>query len=203
MFSTTNKSAIVVATVATAIAACGGSAREADEATASSGEALSHDRPPVVDPSLAVPVGNELAFSLEGVGVQIYACTATATGYAWVFTAPEANLLDKHGRTVGKHFAGPTWEWLKDQSTVVGAKVAGLTVDASAIPWLLLKAASNTGDGKMSKITFVQRLSTVGGLAPASGCDATTVGASARVPYTAQYYFFEAEEHCGGTSSGR
>ncbi len=48
-------------------------------------------------------------------------------------------------------------------------------------------------NGKMSGVTFIQRLETTGGLAPATGCDATTVGAGARVPYTAAYYFLKAE----------
>jgi hypothetical protein len=197
MISPKNTSAIVASLIACALAACGGTLRQEDEPTGNSAASLSHDRPPAVDPAIAVPAGNELAFALEGVGVQIYACNATASGYAWVFTAPEANLLNEHGKVVGKHFAGPTWEWLKDQSTVVGAKVAAVTVDTSAIPWLLLRAASNSGDGKMSRITFIQRLSTSGGNAPSSGCDASTVGAVARVGYTAKYYFFEATDDRG------
>jgi len=79
----------------------------------------------------------------------------------------------------------------------VGAKVAAVTVDTSAIPWLLLRAASTSGNGKMSRVTFIQRLSTSGGTAPSSGCDASTLGAVARVGYTAKYYFFEAAEDSG------
>lgn len=87
----------------------------------------------------------------------------------------------------GKHYAGPTWE-SKDGSTVVGAKVAAFTAEPTVIPELLLQAVSHTGDGRMSEVTYIQRLDTVAGLAPATGCDATTVGASARVDYTATYY---------------
>ena len=47
-------------------------------------------------------------------------------------------------------------------------------------------------NGKMSGVTFIQRLETTG-RAPATGCDATTVGAGARVPYTVAYYFLKAE----------
>jgi hypothetical protein len=39
----------------------------------------------------------------------------------------------------------------------------------------------------------VQRVATVGGLPPATGCDASTVGAVARVPYTATYCFAEGD----------
>ena len=113
-----------------------------------------------------------------------------------MFRAPEADLFGKRGRIAGSHYAGPTWEGL-DGSTVVAGRVAGVTVDATAIPWLLLQATSNTGDGRMSDVTFIQRLETVGGLAPATGCDAAHIGAVADVPYTALYAFYEARRGRG------
>lgn len=145
------------------------------------------------NPALAPPAGSELEFGFHAVGVQIYTCTAAAAGPAWVFSAPEADLFDRRGAVVVKHYAGPTWEALADGSKVVGARVAGATADPSAIPWLLLKAASHAGHGRMEQVAFIQRLNTTGGLAPAAGCDAGAVGAVARVPYTADYCFFEAE----------
>jgi hypothetical protein len=57
---------------------------------------------------------------------------------------------------------------------------------------ILLQAVSHTGDGRMSKVTYVQRLDTAGGLAPAAGCDADHVGKEADVDYTATYYFYRA-----------
>ena len=62
---------------------------------------------------------------------------------------------------------------------------------ADAIPWLLLAATTHTGQGKFSKVTFVQRVNTTGGKAPATGCDAATVGKEARAAYTADYIFWE------------
>jgi hypothetical protein len=147
-----------------------------------------------------VPAGNRLAFHFDAIGVQIYACSAVTAGYAWVFKAPEATLYNNGGHVAGKHYVGPTWE-ANDGSTVVGAKIAAATPDPTAIPWLLLGAVSHAGDGRMTDVTYIQRLETTGGIAPASGCDATTVGASARVPYTATYYFYEAgdrEDDGGG-----
>lgn len=152
-------------------------------------EAQSAPTPP--SPALAVPDGNKLAFSFDAVGVQIYTCSATATGYGWVFKAPEATLYADNGNAVGSHYAGPTWEY-QDGSKVVGKKVAGFVTDPTAIPALLLIAVSHEGDGRMTDVTFIQRLDTVGGIAPASGCDATTVGTLARVDYTATYYFYKA-----------
>jgi hypothetical protein len=147
-----------------------------------------------VPAALAVPAGNELELALDAAGVQIYTCTANATGAAWVFTAPEATLYSQNGRVAGRHYAGPTWE-ANDGSTVKGARLAGVTVDPTAIPWLLLGAVSHTGDGRMSEVTFVQRVATVGGLAPAAAdCTVSTVGTVARVPYTATYCFSEGED---------
>jgi Protein of unknown function (DUF3455) len=155
------------------------------------GAAIASNAASLADTSdLAPPDGNELEFGLRGVGVQIYTCTEAATGSAWVFTAPEADLFDRHGTKVGKHYAGPTWE-SNDGSKVVGAKLAAATPDPTSIPWLLLKGASHAGHGRMDEVTFLQRLSTSGGNAPATGCDATNVGSVARVPYTASYCFFE------------
>lgn len=147
-------------------------------------------RSPEVPAALAVPEGNRLAFLFDATGVQIYACQANATGYGWVFVAPEAELFKSSGRLAGTHYAGPTWEAL-DGSTVVAARVAGYVDDPTAIPWLLLNAVSHTGEGKMAKVSFIQRLETAGGLAPTTGCDADHVGAQAAIDYTATYYFYE------------
>ncbi|HRI53790.1 MAG TPA: DUF3455 domain-containing protein, partial [Pseudomonadota bacterium] len=77
------------------------------------------------------------------------------------------------------------------QSFVVAMRVQQVSAPQSdAIAWLLLKAISNTGSGLLSSITFVQRVYTQGGVAPATGCNAGTVGTSARVGYSAEYYFY-------------
>jgi hypothetical protein len=148
-------------------------------------------RQPLPAATLAVPAGHELELELAAEGVQIYTCTATPAGAAWVFTAPEATL-SSHGQVAGRHYAGPTWEAL-DGSTVVGARVAGATPDPTAIPWLLLRAVSHGGAGTLAEVSFIQRVATRGGLAPVGGCDAATVGAVARTPYGATYCFFEPE----------
>ncbi|HEY5955132.1 MAG TPA: DUF3455 domain-containing protein [Polyangiaceae bacterium] len=161
-------------------------------------EALhSNSFPSLPDPSLAVPEGNSLEFYLRATGVQIYACQAASTGFAWTFQAPEASLVDRRGHVVVKHYGGPTWEYL-DGSKVVASKVAGFTDDATAIPELLLAATTHEGDGRMSDITYIQRLDTHGGLAPTDGCDAVHVGSTARIDYTATYYFYRAKHaSCG------
>jgi len=151
--------------------------------------------PTLPDPSLAVPDGNRLAFAFDAVGVQIYACQASGSAYAWVFQAPEATLYNRGGHAVGTHYVGPTWEY-KDHSKVMAAKVAGFTADPTAIPELLLQATTHEGTGRMTPVTYIQRLDTTGGLAPSTGCDVDHVGAVARVDYTATYYFYVAKAPC-------
>ena len=182
------------------LAACAGAVDDPEQPPVSLGEleqALS--TPALPSPTLAVPDGNELAFYFAASGVQIYACQALtpAAGYGWVFQAPEATLYGRRGRVMGKHYAGPTWESL-DHSTVVASKLAAFTADPSAIPELLLQATAHSGTGSFSDVTFIQRLDTTGGLAPAAGCAAEQVGAVARVDYTATYYFYEAARRCAG-----
>lgn len=154
------------------------------------GAALSAKCPPAVDPSIAVPSGNKLALTLDAVGLQVYVCQATDTGYAWTLRAPDATLYDARGREVGSHYAGPTWEY-KDESRVVGAKRAEYVPDTTSVPWLLLEATSHTGKGKLAKISYIQRLNTEGGLAPAAAtCTAQNLGELSAVDYAATYYFF-------------
>jgi hypothetical protein len=145
---------------------------------------------PEVPPLLAIPEGNKLAFAYDAIGVQIYGCDPNATGYGWVLRGPEADLYGKRGKVAGIHYAGPTWE-SDDGSTVVAAKIAEHAADPSSIPWLLLGATTHTGKGRMSDVTFIHRLDTAGGSAPAAGCDAAHVGSTTRVDYTATYYFYE------------
>ena len=148
------------------------------------------NRTPDVPANLQVPAGNRVAFHVFAQGVQIYTCD----GSAWVFKAPEATLYADEGGNgvVGKHYAGPTWE-SNSGSKVVGTRLRGATPDPNAIPWLLLKAVSNDGNGILAQVTYIQRVNTTGGKAPTTGCDASHPGEEVRVPYTAEYFFYRAE----------
>ena len=170
---------------------------ESDEAVGEAEQALSESECPDVMPAGLTPAADQnLVKEFDGVGVQIYSCNLTGTTYAWTFIAPEADLFRHDGNhRVGSHFAGPTWE-AKDGSYVVGVKVASANSPDGAIPWLLLTAGSHGGpDGRFTDFTTIQRLDTVGGVAPATGCDAAHVGAVAEVPYSAHYFFYETKTH--------
>ncbi|MGH2618508.1 MAG: DUF3455 domain-containing protein [Thermomicrobiales bacterium] len=147
-----------------------------------------------VPPELRPPASAVLLFELGARGVQIYACEADpddATTFVWTFKGPEAELLNARGEVVGSHFGGPTWQ-ANDGSAVVAAVVARADApkNKKAIPWLLLEATSHAGSGAFSTVTHIQRLDTVGGVAPKKGCDAAHAGEVARVPYKATYAFY-------------
>ena len=102
-------------------------------------------------------------------------------------------------------FGSPTWQSSWDTSRVWGQALHSIAAgsDAScshtgAIPCLLLQAIGSeqgpTGGKTMTKTTYIQRLNTNGGSAPASGCSALSdVGKQALIPYSADYYFFRGD----------
>lgn len=144
-------------------------------------------------PDSLEPVNQQRALTAAATGVQIYECRATKSGdYAWTFVAPEAELFDRHSRSIGTHGAGPFWQ-SNDGSRVVGAvKARADAPNAGAIPWLLLETKSTATPGAFSGVTSIQRINTAGGMAPADSCTAAAAGKTARVPYRADYVFFTA-----------
>jgi hypothetical protein len=102
-------------------------------------------------------------------------------------------------------FANATWQSSLDTSKVWAAVLNKNVLPASpnepscpnggSIPCLLLQSVGSqdgpTGGTILSKTTFIQRLNTNGGSAPADGCfTSVDVGKQVLVPYTADYYFF-------------
>jgi hypothetical protein len=146
---------------------------------------------PEVPGGIAVEEGNKPFLVGHAVGVQIYRCN----GSSWGPLAPRANLYGDSGQLIATHFAGPSWQ-ARDGSKVVAQRIKDpITVDPTAIPWLLLEAKQVTAgpDGdRLGGTTFIQRIKTTGGLAPeASTCTAETAGDEAEVPYTADYVFWK------------
>ena len=176
--------------------------------------------PPASLPTaIAVPSGATVKLHDHAIGVQVYTCTASAAGgaggaggtggaggggattYSRVLKQPDAVLYDSSFATVGTHGAGPNWTSTVDASVVIAARIAQAASTANgAIAWLLLQTSSTTGTGVFSDITYVQRLNTAGGPAPATGGDATTAATEVRIPYSADYYFFTGGPTDGGTT---
>ena len=148
---------------------------------------------PEVPAQLRAPADQSVFIEALATGVQIYECAAKPgqpSTFEWVFRAPEAAMADRSGRAIGKHYAGPTWEAL-DGSTVVGeAKSRDPGPNQSAIPWLLLTGKPTAGAGIFSQAKSIQRVQTVGGVAPSDLCGPANARQIARVPYTATYYFY-------------
>jgi hypothetical protein len=143
--------------------------------------------------NLRSPQQNVLQLRTYASGVQIYACQPKANdpnAFEWTFKAPMAELWNERGEKIGKHHAGPTWE-SNDGSTVVGSVMERANApQPNAIPWLLLQAKSNAGNGVFTPVTYVQRLETVGGVAPTEGCERATINAERDVEYAATYLFY-------------
>jgi hypothetical protein len=142
---------------------------------------------PPVPGDIAVPEGHKPYLVAHAEGVQIYTCE----GSAWKLLAPRAILTAENGNVIGSHYGGPTWE-ARDGSTVAARRDAGAPGAPGAVDWLRLKASSTaTGaDGdRLAGTSYVQRINTEGGVAPAGAC---APGASTEVPYSADYVFFKA-----------
>jgi len=149
---------------------------------------------PRVPPPLQVPAGQKVLLHAYAKGVQIYTCAMDSTNQGipiWKFKAPEATLFDDFGNVIGSHYAGPTWELDCDGSTVGGeVRARSDSPNQAAIPWLLVQAKSTEGPGLFSRVTYIQRVNTTGGTAPATAPDQAQVGQEIRVHYTAEYYFY-------------
>ena len=141
------------------------------------------------------PIGNQAAFTLSASGDLTYECRAVADQpgtFAWTFAGPNAKLWDAGKKEAGRYYAGPTWE-AADGSKVTGTQLAVAPGTAGAIALQLVQATTVTGDGVMAGVTYVQRLKTVGGVAPTTpACAAGNVGTKTTVPYAADYVFFKA-----------
>jgi hypothetical protein len=147
---------------------------------------------PSVPEAIEVEDGHKPFLLAHAAGVQIYECSPATL--KWRLVAPRANLYDDHGKLLGIHFGGPTWQ-ATDGSQVKGQRVDGVTVDPDAIQWLLIKATPSAGpDGdRLAGTTFIQRIATTGGLEPAAAdCNLGSVGTVEEVPYTADYVFWKA-----------
>jgi hypothetical protein len=138
-------------------------------------------------PDAIAASGEVLVATVHAEGAQIYECSADAgVKLAWQFREPIATLL-MDGKTVGRHYAGPTWE-LEDGSAVTG-KVAGSApgLTSKDISLLKLEVVSRRGRGQLTAITTIQRLNTNDGAAEGP-CD--SAGAFLSVPYSADYTFY-------------
>ena len=145
--------------------------------------------------AVKVPAGHRVALETVGVGEITYECRAKADmsgTFEWVFVGPQADLMGRSGSKLGTYYGPPATWAASDGSKITGAQVAVSPAMAGSIPLQLVKANPATGAGAMSGITYVQRVATKGGVAPAMACDAAGVGRKQVVKYQADYIFWKA-----------
>ncbi|CAG8865701.1 hypothetical protein PS627_01620 [Pseudomonas fluorescens] len=149
-----------------------------------------------VPESIKVPDGHKVALETVGVGEITYECRdkAAAAGQTeWVFVGPKAVLNDRDGKQVGDYFGPPaTWQ-AKDGSKITGTQLAVAPSSAGNIPFQLVKANPAEGKGAMNGVSYIQRVATRGGVAPASGCSTADKGKQQVVKYQADYIFWAAQ----------
>jgi len=145
--------------------------------------------------AVKVPAGHKVAMETIGIGKITYECRekqAAAGQFEWVFAGPDAVLKDRSGKAVGKYYGPPaTWEAM-DNSKVTGAQLAVAPAAPGSIPLQLVKANPAMGQGAMTGVSYIQRVATQGGTAPALPCAADSKGRKEIVAYQADYIFWAA-----------
>jgi Protein of unknown function (DUF3455) len=154
----------------------------------------SFDQGMLPDP-VKVPAGNKVTMETVGIGEITYECRdkKDAPGQMeWAFVGPTAVLKDRTGATIGAYFGPPaTWK-SNDGSEVTATQVAVAPAPAGNIPLQLVKANPAKGNGAMMGVTYIQRVATRGGVAPAMACDASTKSKKEVVKYQADYIIYKA-----------
>lgn len=164
---------------------------------------------PAVPDDITVPAGNKVFRVGHAVGTQNYVCLPSGNDFKFTLFTPRATLFSDDGSQVMTHYFSPnafegdtiraTWQDSRDTSAV-WAQAANSSSDPNfvapgAIAWVLLQRVGSQdgpdGGDSLTGTTFVQRLSTSGGVAPSTGCTTSNdVGHQAFVPYTADYFFY-------------
>lgn len=145
--------------------------------------------------TVQVPAGQRIAMETVGAGDITYECRAKKdmpSAFEWVFVGPDAKLMDRSGKVVGRYYGPPaTWE-SNDGSKVTATQLAVAPASAGNIPLQLVKANPAMGMGAMQGVTYIQRVATQGGVAPAVACTATNAGQKQVVKYQADYIIWKA-----------
>ena len=145
--------------------------------------------------AVQVPAGHKVVMETVGSGEITYECrvkVGAADQYEWFFVGPDAKLMDRSGKQVGKYYGPPaTWENM-DGSKVTATQVAVSPATAGSIPNQLVKANPATGSGMMNGTSYIQRVATQGGVAPSAPCGTSSLGAKQTVKYQADYIFYRA-----------
>ena len=113
----------------------------------------------------------------------------------YVTSSADATLTNERVLT---DTASITWDFSTAGQAKANAVAGGGNVSNSGTPtsgqwarWVTsttIEGVSTSGPGIFSSVTYIQRLNTTGGLAPAG--PGSVVGETVEIPYTAEYYFY-------------
>ncbi|KAH7278855.1 hypothetical protein KP509_38G059400 [Ceratopteris richardii] len=155
--------------------------------------------------NIQAPSGQTMHTVYFAKGLQHY----SFNGSSWVLYNATASLYSiNHSNTtkltvkrevVGQHYflekadsqgGQPTWETFVPSTSLVTARtLSKVSVDDRSITWNLLQATSHSGSGSLlGSVTYLQRIATMGGLAPTTS--AAQLGDVHSSRYSAIYVFY-------------
>ncbi|TFE70589.1 DUF3455 domain-containing protein [Methylacidiphilum caldifontis] len=142
------------------------------------------------NPGLTIPSHSLLLWVAQAEGVQIYVSKpkkGEKNSFEWTFKSPKATLLSKSGKKIGSHYSGPTWQANDGSKITASTPPESKWEQKNSIPWLLLKVKSHEGEGILSRVNYVLRIDTLGGLPPKNPPQKADQTVS--IPYKATYLF--------------
>ena len=151
---------------------------------------LAYDASAAELPDAIAAKGETAVLQVHAAGAQIYECKeATGGQLLWQFREPIASLF-REGKTVGLHYAGPSWEI--DDSLIAGKVSASVPAPSGKdIPWLKLDVSTEADAGPLLDVTTVQRVNTAGGVMEGP-CE--KAGDLRAASYAADYVFFKKQK---------
>jgi Protein of unknown function (DUF3455) len=137
-------------------------------------------------PPTAASSGETVVATFHAEGAQIYQCHSTSDGNRTWQPREEIATLLHDGKTVGRHYAGPSWEHI-DGSVLQAREVQTLAAPTSKdLPWIEYQVTLRLGFGTLSGVTSIRRINTAGGVTQGR-CSAADTFLS--MPYRADYEF--------------
>ena len=182
--------------LAASLAACGSMPGSGSMPMAASPVAVPFSQDALPD-AVKVPSGHRVAWETVGVGEITYECRAkagAADAFEWVFVGPKADLRSRQGQVVGGYWGPPATWAAQDGSSLTGAQLAVASAGSGNIPLQLVKAnPAKLADGKgdLQGVSYIQRVATRGGVAPAASCTGPMAGSRQVVTYQADYIFWK------------
>ena len=167
--------------------------------------------PPPVPGTLEAPSGHTAFLIGRAYGTQSYSCLPSQGVIKWLPAGPQATVFDADGKQILTHYLSPnpeesgtpraTWQHSRDTSAVWASALVETYAEPDfvapgAVPWLRIAVGGRRygpawGD-KLIPATYIQRVNTVGGIAPATGCVLVEdIGKRVFMPYVADYVFYK------------